>query len=178
MDEDHRFEKLNSEIRRILAEGGPFADAAPGILRAMCEGLGWDVGIAWSHDEQAHKIHFVASWHDRSGPKTQLETLSEQATFSPGVGLPGRVVSTRGPCWITDVQTDRGFPRSPAAMEDDFHSAFGFPLLHGFTVLGVMEFFSQERRELDEDLLMVVATLGPELGAVMATEQNASPGLG
>jgi len=62
-------------------------------------------------------------------------------------------------------------------MEDDFHSAFGFPLLHGFTVLGVMEFFSQERRELDEDLLMVVATLGQELGAVMATEQNASPGL-
>jgi signal transduction protein with GAF and PtsI domain len=178
MDEGDRFGNLLSEVRRILADGGPFTEIAPRILRLLCESLGWDVGIAWRHDDSAHRIHFVASWHDRSGPMTRLETMSERSTFSPGVGLPGRVVSTREPCWITDVQKDRGFPRSPAAMEDDFHSAFGFPLLHGFTVLGVMEFFSQERRELDEDLLIVVATLGPELGAVMATEQNASPGLG
>ena len=178
VDEGDRLEKLRSEVHRILADGGPFTDVAPRILRALCEGLGWDVGLAWRHDESAHKIHFVASWHDQSRPKTQLETLSEQSTFSPGVGLPGRVVSTREPCWITDVQRDRGFPRSPAAMEDDFHSAFGFPLLHGFTVLGVMEFFSRERRELDEDFLAVAGMLGPELGGVMAAEQNASPGLG
>jgi hypothetical protein len=178
MGEGDRFEQLHSEVRRILDEGGPFADLAPRILRALCEGLGWNVGIAWRHDEGAHQIHFMAAWHDPTGPMSQLETMSEQSTFSPGVGLPGRVVSTRGPCWITDVQRDRGFPRSPAAMEDDLHSAFGFPLLHGFTVLGVMEFFSQERGELDEDVLGLFAALGPELGAAMATEQNASAGPG
>lgn len=155
-----------------MAEGGPFADVAPRILRALCEGLGWDVGIVWTHDESASALHFVGSWHDPSGPKTQLETLSERSTLSAGVGLPGRIVSSREPCWITDVQTDRGFPRSPAAMEDGLHGAFGFPLLHDWKVIGVMEFFSQETRELDEALLVSVAHLGPELGAVMAMEHD------
>jgi signal transduction protein with GAF and PtsI domain len=172
-DEGDRFEEVHSEVRRILAEGGPFADVARKILRVLCEGLAWDVGIAWRHDESAHALHFVASWHDQSAPKTLLETLSERSTFSPGVGLPGRIISAQESCWITDVQTDRGFPRSPAAMEDGLHGAFGFPLLHDWKVVGVMEFFSQEARELDEELLVAIAPLGPELGGAMAMEREA-----
>jgi hypothetical protein len=169
-DEGDRFEGVRSEVRRILAEGGPFADVAPRILRVLCEGLGWAVGIAWRHDESTHALHFVASWHDESGHKTQLETLSEGSTLTPGVGLPGRIVSSHEPHWIPDVQTDRGFPRSPAAIEDGLHGAFGFPLVHDWMVVGVMEFFSHEARELDEELLVSIAPLGPELGRAMATE--------
>ena len=172
-DEGDRFEEVHSEVRRILAAGGPFADVARKILQVLCEGLAWDVGIAWRHDESAHDLHFVASWHDRSSPKTQLETLSERSTLTPGVGLPGRIVSSHEPQWIPDVQTDRGFPRSPAAMEDGLHGAFGFPLLHDWMVVGVMEFFSHEARELDEELLVSIAPLGPELGRAMAMEREA-----
>jgi hypothetical protein len=172
-DEGDRFEGIHTEVRRILAVGGPFADAAPKILRVLGEGLGWDVGIAWRHDESAHALHFVASWHDQSRPKTRLETLSERSTLSPGVGLPGRIVSAHEPSWITDVQTDRGFPRSPAAMEDGLHGAFGFPLIHEWSVVGVMEFFSQEPRDVDEALLVSLAPLGPELGGAMAMEREA-----
>jgi len=168
-----RFLGIHSEVDLILAEGGTFDAAAPRVLRALCEGLRWDVGIAWRYDEPARSLRFVASWHDPSGPRTQLETLSEQSALSPGVGLPGRIVAAREPCWITDVQKDRGFPRSPAAMEDDLHGAFGFPLLHDWKVVGVMEFFAHERRELDEDLLVSIAQLGPELGGVMAMESGA-----
>ena len=171
MDDGVRFEKLQSDVRQTLTDG-PFSNVAPRLLRALCEGLGWDVGIAWRHDESAHQIHFVASWHDQSRPKTQLEILSERKTFSPGVGLPGRVVSTGGPSWITDVQRDHGFPRSSAAMEDDFHTAFGFPLVRDRSVVGVMEFFSVENRELDEALLAAVATMGPEIGGAMAMERK------
>jgi signal transduction protein with GAF and PtsI domain len=165
-----RFEGILSEVRRILSEGGRFTDAAPRILGMLSETLGWDVAIAWRQDEATRVLHFVASWHDPSGPRTQLETVSERSTLTPGVGLPGRIVAAREPCWITDVQTDRGFPRSPAAMEDGLHGGFGFPLLHNWKVVGVMEFFAHETRELDEDLLVSIAQLGPELGDVMAGE--------
>jgi signal transduction protein with GAF and PtsI domain len=167
-DGGDRFEQIHPEIRRIMSEGGPFAGVARKILRVVCDGLDWDVGIAWRLDESSRALYFIASSHDESGPKTQLETVSERSALSPGVGLPGRIVAAREPCWITDVQTDRGFPRSPAAMEDDLHAAFGFPLIHEWQVVGVMEFFSHETRTADEALLVSIAQLGPELGAMMA----------
>ena len=171
-----RFQDIHSEVDLILAKGGPFDAAAPEILRALCDGLGWDVGIAWRYDEPASTLRFIASWHDPSGPMTQLETVSEGSTLSPGVGLPGRIVAAREPTWIKDVQKDRGFPRSPAAMEDDLHGAFGFPLLHGWRVVGIIELFSKDVRELDEDLLLSVAAMGPRLGELIAAETETEPG--
>jgi signal transduction protein with GAF and PtsI domain len=99
---------------------------------------------------------------------TELERISARSTFSPGVGLPGRIVSSSEPSWIKDVQTDRGFPRSPAAMEDGLHGAFGFPLRHGWKVVGVIELFSKDTLERDEELLLFVAEIGPRLGEFLA----------
>ena len=39
-------------------------------------------------------------------------------------------------------------------------SAFGFPLVRGDDVLGVMEFFSREIRQPDEDLLAMLTAAG------------------
>ena len=44
------------------------------------------------------------------------------------------------------------------------HAAFGFPILLGGEVLGVMEFFSYEIRQPDQDLLDMMATIGSQIG--------------
>ena len=170
--EGDRFTHVRSELDLILAKGGPLGTVAPRILRALCEGLGWGVAIAWRFDESDRVLRFVASWHDPSGPKTQLETISERSTMSPGVGLPGRILAAGEPTCIKDVQKDRGFPRSPAAMEDDLHGAFGFPLVHEWTVVGIIECFSKEVRERDEELLVAAAPMGLQLGALLAGESE------
>lgn len=159
-----------SGVDLALAEGASFDDAAPEVLRALCESLGWDVGIAWRFEESDRALRFLASWHHPSGPMTELEKLSQRSSFSPGVGLPGRIMSAAEPMWITDVQKDRGFPRSPAAMEDGLHAGFGFPLIHGWSVVGVMEFFSKKARERDGELLSAVAPIGRRLGELLAGE--------
>jgi signal transduction protein with GAF and PtsI domain len=171
-DESDRLQEIQSDLHAILAEGGSFDSVVPRVLQAVCERLGWDVGIAWRFDHSSRTLRFVASWHDPSGPLTELERLSERSTVSPGVGLPGRVVAAGEPCWITDVQTDRGFPRSEAAMADGLHGAFGFPLLRVRTIVGIVEFFSKKPRELDEELLVAVAQLGPQLGALIGSENE------
>jgi GAF domain-containing protein len=167
-DAGDRFQDIHSELDLILAAGGPFDAAAPKVLRALCEGLGWDVGIAWRFDESDRALRFVASWHDPSSPTTQLEAVSEGSTLSPGVGLPGRIVAAGEPTWIKDVQKDRGFPRSPAAMEDGLHGAVGFPLIHDWRVVGIIELFSKEAMERDEELLISFAPMGRQLGGLLA----------
>jgi hypothetical protein len=111
-ESDRAIDAIHSELDRFLAEDGPFGEVAPGILQALCVGLGWDVGIMWKADELANVLRFVESWHDPSIPSTQLERLSARSTFSPGIGLPGRMLSSREPAWIRDVQNNIGFPRA------------------------------------------------------------------
>src|SRR5262249_20693386 len=43
-------------------------------------------------------------------------------------------------------------------------TAFGFPILLGSDVLGVMEFFSRESRQPEQDLLSMMATIGSQIG--------------
>jgi two-component system, cell cycle sensor histidine kinase and response regulator CckA len=44
------------------------------------------------------------------------------------------------------------------------HAAFGFPILLGGEVLGVLEFFSHEILEPDDDMLQAAATIGSQIG--------------
>jgi GAF domain-containing protein len=171
-ESDRRFSAIRSELDRILAEDGPFEEVAPRILQALCEGLEWDVGIMWKADESEEVLRFVASWHDPSVPLTELERVSARSTFSPGVGLPGRILSGREPCWIRDVQNDIGFPRAQVAMEDDLQSGCGFPLLQGRRLVGVIELFSRETRSSDRELLVSMAPIGVEVGRLLEGERE------
>ena len=47
------------------------------------------------------------------------------------------------------------------------HSAFGFPIVIGAYVLGVMEFFSSEIREPDAELLEMLGAIGSQIGQFM-----------
>src|SRR5262249_17330877 len=75
--------------------------------------------------------------------------------------------ATEAPAWIEDLARDSNFPRAPAATREGLHSAFGFPIVQHGDVLGVLEFFSREIREPDEDLLRMMATIGGQAGQVL-----------
>src|SRR5207248_3814196 len=90
--------------------------------------------------------------------------VTRQRTFTPQIGLPGRVWARRGPVWIPDVLHEDNFPRGPYAAKLGLHCAFGFPLRLGDEVLGVMEFFSPEIRPPDEALLAMMAGIGGQIG--------------
>src|SRR5207244_2142981 len=67
-------------------------------------------------------------------------------------------------CPLADVMRDPNFPRAPFAGYVGLHGALGFPILHGRDLFGVMEFFSREIRQPDEDLLAMLTTVGRQIG--------------
>src|ERR1051325_2386303 len=72
------------------------------------------------------------------------------------------------PLWIPDVLVDSNFPRIPHAKQAGLHAAFAFPLLAESEVIGVIEFFSQEVRPPDNDLLAMMGALGSQIGQFIA----------
>jgi two-component system, sensor histidine kinase and response regulator len=155
---------LVSETACALAESPTLADAAPRMLRAICETLGWEFGALWQINPAAHALHCAGTWRSPAHPTAEFEAITAAAVFRPGIGLPGRVWSTAQPAWIPDVVHDPNFPRAQAASRAGLHGAFGFPILRGTTVLAVMEFFAREVRQPDPDLLGMLGAVGSQIG--------------
>ena len=60
-------------------------------------------------------------------------------------------------------------PHSAAA--EDLHAAFAFPILSGEKLLGVMEFFSPEIRDLDDAMLSTFSGIGSQIGQFIERKQ-------
>lgn len=149
-------------VTRILAEAPTLAGATPQILRAVCESLQWDLGTIWRVDGDA--LCCVDVWPAGTSRFGEFESATRAAAFAPGVGLPGRIWSTGEPQWVSDVVLDANFPRAPLASRAGFHGAFGFPIRLGESVLGVIEFFSHEIRQPNEDVLEMFSAIGGQIG--------------
>jgi two-component system, sensor histidine kinase and response regulator len=152
---------------RVLAESGRLAGATPRILEAICTTLGWEHGALWQIDPHADRLRCVETWHQGGQAFAAFDSASRATEFERGVGLPGRVWSTGRPAFIPDVTRDDNFPRAPIADKEGLHGAFGFPIVIGDRVLGVMEFFSREIREPDAELLAMLDTIGSQIGQFM-----------
>lgn len=151
-------------VAQILAEADALDDAGAGILRIVCETLGWEVGALWAVDRQAAVLRCSHFWHASSIQVRKFREATRSQTLRRQSGLPGRVWESGEPCWIADVSKDPSFVRMPAAMTEGIRGAFGFPILLKSKVFGVIEFFSREVRTPDTELMEAMATIGNHVG--------------
>ncbi len=147
-------------VARILTESIRLSDAAPRILQAISQSLGWDVGGFWRLDRDAEVLRCMEIWHAPMVDIPAFESFSRQYTFSRGIGLPGRVWASDSSIWVPDVSQDANFPSAPIAAKEGLHAAVGFPIRNGVEFLGVMEFFSLEIRQPDRELLQMMTSIG------------------
>lgn len=150
-------------VASVLAESATLADAAPQVLRAVCAGLDWDLGVYWRVDQPAGVLRCVDLWHAPAVAVSALAQATPQEAFAPGVGLPGRIWAAGRPVWVPDVARDANSPRSAAAVRDGLHGAVGFPVRNSTECLGVMEFFSREIRQPDDALLRMMVSIGSHI---------------
>ena len=150
------------QAARILAESESLEAAAPTLLRAVCESLGWNVGQMWVVDRDADLLCWIASYSDSDEP-SEFETASRSRHFVRGAGFPGHIWEMGTSQWITDYATN-SFPRSELAARSDLQSAVGFPIKLGEEVSAVMEFFAREAQIPDESLLAVMTAIGNQIG--------------
>jgi PAS domain S-box-containing protein len=160
-------QRVEHAVARILAEQEHPLDAYRAVLQVIGFSLGWELGSVWEVDAADGRLRCVRTWHSGAGAR-EFEAMSERLVLSPGEGLPGRVLSSGEPAWITGVPDDANFPRADVARRSGLHAAFAFPLRSPRGVVGVMEFFSGEHREPDERLLWTMATLGSQVGQFVA----------
>ena len=151
-------------ITRVLAESEGLLEAAPKLIRAVCETADWEIGALWGIDKTGEQLRCLELVNCLPKEVPNFEAATRSRTFSAGIGLPGRVWSSGEPAWIPDVTQDRNFPRAVAAVQDGLHGAFAFPVTAGEQILGVMEFFSAEVRQPEGQLNDLLIGFGNQIG--------------
>ena len=156
------------KVSHALATSADLAQAAPQILRAVCDVLDWKVGGLWIVDPGTQVMRCIEVY---TASPLQFARESCKQALKRGEGLPGRVWERAAPAWIQDVVSDSNFPRAASAAEEKLHSAFGFPIMQRELVLGVLEFLSDEIREPDPDLLNMMSAIGAQVGQYLERVQ-------
>ena len=155
-------------VTNLLAASWTLAEVATELLEAMASSGDWAFAAIWTYDEAACGLRCRNVWHEASERVKKFSDLSLVITLPEGQGLPGRVWNSKKPTWVYDVTQDPNFPRGPYAAAADLHGGFAFPLFFQGEIDGIMELFSHNVVEPDEDLLQMVEALGSQIGLFIA----------
>jgi PAS domain S-box-containing protein len=155
---------VQHDVSRVMAESAGLEEAGPGILEAIGERLGWELGALWIVNRRRGTMRAIAVWRAPHLPCCDFEAVTRRMSAARGSGLAGRIWADGAPLWISDIAREPGLEHLRFAGLEDLHGAFAFPLRSVRRVIGVAEFFSREIRPPDEDLLRTVLTLGNQVG--------------
>jgi serine phosphatase RsbU (regulator of sigma subunit) len=148
----------------LLAEYGSLEAAAPRMLPAFAEELGWQLANLWLVDTNSNVLYCATHWMSPLVTAERFRALTATSTFSRGAGLPGRVWASGTTAWVDDVVNDGNFPRCATARADGVHGGCAFPILVDGEVVAVIELFTTEVREPDDDLVHTFTALGSQIG--------------
>jgi two-component system CheB/CheR fusion protein len=151
-------------VASLLAGSWSLAEAAPRIVESIAAIGNWIAGSIWLHDKGDDRLHCVATWHQDKPGLADFAKVTQSTVLAGSSGLPGRVITSQKPAWIGDVNHDDNFPRAGAATAANLRGAFAFPLSAESEMNGVLELFSPEIVQPDEDLLSLVEALGSQIG--------------
>ena len=161
--------KMLFDITSMAAETGSFEGALRACLEAICQLTGWPVGHAMVLKPGAAELVSTEIWHEAEpGSAGPLKDATARLRFTPGVGVPGRMLETGEPVWVSDAESEPSFARKGLG----FGAAFGFPVKSEGRIIAALEFFSRGTALPDAELLLTVRTLGEQVGRVLERKRT------
>lgn len=158
-------------ITQAISESADFHSALGVALQKICDFTGWQFGEAWIPNSNSQTLEYSPAWYSNQNSQNveKFRKFSEEFTFAPATGLPGRVWSSKQPEWIQDVSSEPEtvFLRKQLASVVGFKTGLGIPIINSDRVLAVLVFFIFESREEEKRLVEIVSTVATQLGSLM-----------
>ncbi len=150
-------------VTQILAAAPHFNDAAPLLIASIGELLDCVYAQVWCVDGDM-QLRTTSVWQAPDSDHSKFALIRAVTSFAHGQGIPGAVWNQLAPLWFDTIHDDPHCPRHVAFANAGIHSAFAFPIRSSTTFFGAIEFFSEQPRSLDEELLTVLGALGRQIG--------------
>ncbi len=167
-----RLRTLRAEAMQVIAHADSIDAAADGVLQAFCSLLGWELGFVWQRD--ADTMRCTNSYEVTPGEKPSFVAASHSIRLAPGEGLPGMAWTSGAAIWRRDVSIAENFPRAPMALLDGVRAGVACPVTLDREVIGAIEFYSENIREPDADLVETLTIVSAQLGQAWQRQRTES----
>ncbi len=176
-EEKIRVKNSHLELLQITAvsanEASEIKDAFLPVLEHICRYTGWEIGHVYVISKDNHDLLIpTEDWcFEGENRFSGFCKVTKKTEFLRGIGLPGRILASGKPHWITDVIEDNNFLRSEIAKELKIKSGIAFPVMIKTRVVAVLEFFTTMKVEPDQPFMGIMADVGTQLGRVIERKQ-------
>ena len=159
---------LLQEVGVAASESQTIPEAVNRCLTLLCRHTGWCLGRACLLvTDKNNQVGCEGVWYVSEEKRfDSFRDFSENNPLALVEGLAGRVLQSREPVWIRDIEADRYFSVGSAVRDARIKSAFGFPVLAGAEVVAVLELFSETPMYMNDGSVAVLANVGRQLGRV------------
>lgn len=157
-------------ISRVLTEAEEQGSANREILKILCEFLECQFGQIWLFDHWSDELIAAECWPAEGEGFEDLRRDHRALRLERTQDIPGRVWEQVRAFSIPDLKQSE-FRRIAAASKEGLQSLLAFPITLRAEVFGVIELFSKESREADEELLTTVMNLGTQMGQFVARKR-------
>jgi c-di-GMP-specific phosphodiesterase len=165
---DSQWHSLLKSAVALTQAAGNLDEALAGALDLILEYSGWPLGHALMLDDDTSRVASARVWRTMEPERfAPFVAASEALHLSAGEGLPGRIIATGTPAWVTDIASDGNFPRAEAAATCGIRSGAGVPIVGSRGALGVLEFFNDTPTGVDARLLDLLSHVGAQIGLVV-----------
>lgn len=152
-------------VSRVLAESETLPAAETGILRVLCDSSRCERAQLWKRDEAHGRLEVFETW-SRPGSGFECDFGRQRLAFREG--LPGTAWETGEPSWFNNLGEHSEIGQYKTASAIGLNSALAFPIKLGGDTLGVIELFSADALETDDDFLLLLMNAGRQFGQFIA----------
>lgn len=159
-------------MTQALFKSQDFHAALSVALQKVCEATGWELGEAWVPKADGSTLECSPAWFSKIEGVENFRKASEEFTFAPGCGLPGRVWVSKQPEWLPDVsiESNQVYLRANLAQQVGLKAGLGIPVIANNIVLAVLAFYMFETRQEDPGLIELISA-STELGLMIQRKQ-------
>ncbi|MEG4233152.1 PAS domain S-box protein [Microcoleus sp. Pol11C3] len=158
--------KLLLAATQAISQSADFNSALPDILRLLCNAIGWNFAEAWIPAANGTFLEHSETWYASDRDLDRFGRESKKIRFAAGVGVPGRIWSSRKVEWIEDISLAQNhlFARSQMAAAVGLKSCFGVPIRASSEVLAVLVFCKRDRSIMEPRIVELVKAVATQLG--------------
>jgi signal transduction protein with GAF and PtsI domain len=154
-------------IEALLGDGEE-EKAMSALVEGLCRSLDWQAGSAWFSQADRTTLVCGGVWFSGSIGLDGFNQLYRTLRQEIDEDVLGMVWAQQEPLLSAELDTLTGFGRAAAARSAGFSSGLWLPVASRSRPLGVIELLAQERHGEDGELPLVAASLGRQIGDLLA----------
>ncbi len=167
-----RRQQIQSAFARVLTSAKPTDSLGQLMLKAVCEGLQWDIAVLWVVDPSQQRLRPNTMWRRPEVTVPNLVRDISRRSHGRGEGLVGKVWENSAPIWQCGIGEIPEFQSFAADIQEtDLQMVFLFPLWSSGSITGVVEAFSRNNETPKDELLRMVGALSSQIGQLLERQR-------